>query len=220
MIFNESKSLSQMNLELYRIGGAGLLEAHHNHSPSHALMEIYPDTEWQLWRFGRAPHNFWENLDNQRSYLQWLEDEWKIDCPSDWYFFTKDQVSAYMGGALINQYGSLGNLLKFHYPNFEWDLDRFRTNFVSISKGHLYACKLLKIIFNNKRVDSIHDEGDLFNGEEDVEIITNHDLTFLGRYSHNPAIMQLDIWIPKYNMCFEYQGIQHYRPINFLVDLR
>jgi hypothetical protein len=45
----------------------------------------------------------------------------------------------------------------------------------------------------------------------DVEIEYNHTSKIL-EYPQTNCKMQLDIWIPKYNISFEYQGEQHYLP--------
>lgn len=52
--------------------GAGFLK--HFGSPFVAVKELFPKKDWLEWRFNSVPRGFWNSLDNQRRYLDWLGD--------------------------------------------------------------------------------------------------------------------------------------------------
>lgn len=51
-------------------GGAGLLK---RYSDSHffAIIHVYDEYKWELWRFSRLPNKFWESEENARKCLEW-----------------------------------------------------------------------------------------------------------------------------------------------------
>ena len=58
--------------DIHRNGGGGLLLSYFRNSPSLALQSVYPQHPWMIWRFKQTSNRYWENLDNQRSFLSWL----------------------------------------------------------------------------------------------------------------------------------------------------
>ena len=57
-----------------------------NHqSPFHILSSEYPEHDWHAWKFDIVPRNFWNDLSNQRKFMDWISKELKIDKLSDWY---------------------------------------------------------------------------------------------------------------------------------------
>jgi hypothetical protein len=74
--------------ELNEIGGGGLISGKYKGSPSHLLSQVYPDYDWLPWKFGTSPHYFWDDLKNQRKFLEWAAKELNIKEMSDWYKIT------------------------------------------------------------------------------------------------------------------------------------
>jgi hypothetical protein len=64
-------------------------------SPSLLLSEIFPDYDWLPWKFERCPNGFWDNIRNQKKFLEWAANELKIKNMSDWYNVSK-QVTGYL----------------------------------------------------------------------------------------------------------------------------
>jgi hypothetical protein len=59
--------------EISQRGGATLLRMHYKGSIALALKAVYPEVEWQEWRFkGNLPKKYWKNKDNIRKYIEWL----------------------------------------------------------------------------------------------------------------------------------------------------
>ena len=64
--------------------GAGQLLQRYKHR--HILLStFFPEQEWLPWKFDKCPSNFWENVNNQRKFLDWAGKELKINEMSDWY---------------------------------------------------------------------------------------------------------------------------------------
>jgi hypothetical protein len=70
-----------------KYGGARILFCFGN-SISKLLMNVYPFTCWQLWRFDVIPKNFWHSVDNRNNYIDWLCDKLHISSAEDWYGLT------------------------------------------------------------------------------------------------------------------------------------
>jgi 5-hydroxyisourate hydrolase-like protein (transthyretin family) len=70
--------------DLTDVGGAGLMYKFKD-SPSLLMSSIFPEYEWLPWRFSQVPNGFWENVQNQRKYIDWAEKQLKINEKSDWY---------------------------------------------------------------------------------------------------------------------------------------
>jgi len=54
-----------------KFGGSGAL-GNHNNSPLQALQAIYPEHNWIPWKFNTVPRSYWENLQNQKSFFDWV----------------------------------------------------------------------------------------------------------------------------------------------------
>jgi hypothetical protein len=70
---------------LYDIGGADLLANKCNNSLSLLLSKVYPEYEWLPWKFVKCPQNFWNDVKNQRQFMDWAAKELKVNELSDWY---------------------------------------------------------------------------------------------------------------------------------------
>jgi len=126
--------------DIYKHKGSILLLHHYQGSPTKALQHIYPDHDWQLWKFKCTPKGYWDKLFNQREYLDWLEQQFGYKCKEDWYKVTQEDFFKHGGTTVLVGYyqGSPSKLLQSVYPEHNWMLWRFQV----IPKG--YWKKLLK----------------------------------------------------------------------------
>jgi hypothetical protein len=53
------------------------------------LTTVYPDLEWLPWKFDKCPRHYWEDLKNQRKFLNWLGKELNINNFEEWYKVNK-----------------------------------------------------------------------------------------------------------------------------------
>jgi len=96
-------------------------------SPSKALMDVYPEHDWKLWKFGSLPKRFWNPIENQRQYFDWLKLHLGYSDMEDWYKVTIEDFHRNGGSQLLHRYykNSLPTALQTVYPEHHWDLDRW-----------------------------------------------------------------------------------------------
>jgi hypothetical protein len=49
---------------------------------------MYPDYKWLPWKFDVCPRNFWEDMKNQKWFVDWASKQLNIQEFSDWYNVT------------------------------------------------------------------------------------------------------------------------------------
>jgi hypothetical protein len=69
------------------IGGTGII-SRYKWSNYQMLSTLYPKFEWLPWRFDKCPNNYWENLKNQRQFIEWAGKELGVKDMNDWYKVT------------------------------------------------------------------------------------------------------------------------------------
>jgi hypothetical protein len=72
---------------LVDIGGAAILNKF-NTSPSQLLNSVYPEYDWLPWKFEKGPSHYWEDVKNQRKFMDWAAKQIGIKEMSDWYNIT------------------------------------------------------------------------------------------------------------------------------------
>lgn len=70
--------------------GGGLLE-HYSGSLVDALLAVYPDYSWMVWKFSSVPNGFW-NLLNQKKFFDWLGNELHFTRTEDWYHLKAEDI--------------------------------------------------------------------------------------------------------------------------------
>jgi len=101
---------------------AGLLSHHYSNTPSAAVMEAYPETDWIPWLFHQTPGGFWLDEGNRWEYLRWFEEQMGITDPSDWYSITSDDFKSHNGITILYNVfsGSTRDVAKHLYPDYPW----------------------------------------------------------------------------------------------------
>ena len=56
---------------IIQFGGCGLFNRY-KRSPSKMLSSVYNEHSWNLWKFEHTPRGFWNQIENQKNYLDWL----------------------------------------------------------------------------------------------------------------------------------------------------
>jgi hypothetical protein len=80
---------------LSEIGGASLLNSKYKASPSLLLSTVYPDYDWLPWKFAKSAQNYWNDMKNQRKFLDWAAKQLKIKEMSDWLKVTTHVLLEY-----------------------------------------------------------------------------------------------------------------------------
>jgi hypothetical protein len=85
------------------------------------LSTLYPEYNWLPWKFENSPRNFWDDVKNQRNFLDWASKEFKIQDMSDWYRVTQKDLIDIGGSSLLGKYNYSPSLIfSTVYPEYEW----------------------------------------------------------------------------------------------------
>jgi hypothetical protein len=52
------------------------------------LSTVYPEYDWLMWKFEKAPRHFWTDLKNQKKFVDWAGKQFGVKDMSDWYKVT------------------------------------------------------------------------------------------------------------------------------------
>jgi hypothetical protein len=77
---------------LLHVGGNSLA-AKYKGSPFLLLSTVFPEYQWLPWKFSKCPSNFWDNIDNQKTFLRWAEQQLNITDLSGWYNATRKVIT-------------------------------------------------------------------------------------------------------------------------------
>lgn len=66
------------------LGGAHLLNNTYNGSVAQLLTSIYPNYNWIPWLFGRTAKHIWDDIDNQRKFMDYASKQLNLNKMEDW----------------------------------------------------------------------------------------------------------------------------------------
>lgn len=106
--------------DVRKLGDSELLQ-HYGGSVAKAVMATYPEHDWKPWKFAKLPQEFWNSIENQQSFFDWLSGELNLKNLDDWYSVKVSSVREKGDKGLLRMYdGSLGVALSTVYPNHPW----------------------------------------------------------------------------------------------------
>jgi hypothetical protein len=147
---------------LFHMGASTIIQR--NGSLYSLLNGVYPEYDWQPWRFDKMPAGWMENPTNMSRYFDWLTCKLSILNLDDWYDVTMEQVYFFMsiylfGGSSIVYEGhsDLIRILSQKYPKYPWKMELFGSNSVMILSqknanliGRLIG-EIPKVIIQNRK---------------------------------------------------------------------
>jgi hypothetical protein len=107
--------------------GNGLLSNFYGDSLPAALSDVYPDHEWQPWRFSVAPSSYWRTIagsndpEKIRGFVEELGKQLGVASLEQWYRVSPAQVRASGGSFGLKSIGGLRKALRVAYPGHEWE---------------------------------------------------------------------------------------------------
>lgn len=189
-------------------GGASVLN-HYGGSVAKAVMNVLKDEhQWIPWKFRTIPKNYWKEKQHVNNYFDWLGKEMNIINPKEWSNISRIVILKTGGNSLLKKYGGWINLYFSQFksqeflPNFSIPTPYFHSNTspyenkVKWSKSQWFLLKTLQLYFSS------------LSPNKKVDILVNYSHPKLKYPTGQP--MELDIYIPDYNIAFEYQGEHHY----------
>jgi hypothetical protein len=109
--------------DVKRCDTTGNLDKYFQGSIVQALLWTFPEHQWKPWQFkGNVPHGYWNSLENQRYFMDWLGNDQGFKELDDWYCITRKCLVDNGGSGLLKKYGeSPVKLLQATYPLQKWD---------------------------------------------------------------------------------------------------
>lgn len=198
---NMSKWYSVNRQALCALGAASLLVSYYKDSVSNALLELYPEFNWDMSQFRRIGASFADADESSvsqsaraRGLAESLAVALKVSDLEDWYRVSVTQRQQMRKGLRMKiSTPSLAALLTKAYPEHSWDLSK-------LSKKNKRAEQRALLTTVRK----------MFASEEIVEEYSHAELVFPKTNSR----ISIDIYLPNLKIGFEYQGKQHRRDIN------
>lgn len=111
---------------LIKNNGGGLLSIY-NGSIYNLLHIAYPEYNWKFWKLSQAPRGMWDNINNQRIFMDEFHTALKISSQTEMYYLLLEEINNYGGSTLTNTIYNQ-NIYKLYssiYPELEWDKDKF-----------------------------------------------------------------------------------------------
>eukprot|EP01124_Arcella_intermedia_P026011 TRINITY_DN4792_c0_g1_i1.p1 TRINITY_DN4792_c0_g1~~TRINITY_DN4792_c0_g1_i1.p1 ORF type:complete len:410 (-),score=76.14 TRINITY_DN4792_c0_g1_i1:20-1249(-) len=146
------------------------------------------------------PFPFACDLDFVSQLVSYASRHFHVSDPIDWYRVSSRQMNQVGGSAILKYLGGLGPALQVVHPEEAWDLPRFSLR--TKKSRQRWVRVLLQQI--------------LPSGVELFEDYLHPDLLW------DPSTklpMELDIWVPKFQLALEYQGEQHYHEFSVFNSL-
>jgi hypothetical protein len=144
------------------------------------LQHIYPKYKWLPWKFQHTPKGFWDEPSNLKQYLDTIASNLGIEVEA----LKTQPRHTFSGTSWLTMY-TLQQALKLAYPDKNWSFSPLS------SKGQIYLQQLLEKMFGTS-----------------TNIISNYRHPTIIHSKSNRSI-ELDLFIPDYQLAFEYQGFQH-----------
>ena len=62
---------------------------------------------WEDYKFGKVPKNYWDNISNQRKFMDDFAAQLNIENQEEWYDVTTAVLQNHGGATLLNKYNNL-----------------------------------------------------------------------------------------------------------------
>jgi len=160
----------------------------YNCSISQMIVAVYPELYWDPLDRKCVSHNYWNLQQNQERFINMCQYLFNINSYQDWYRLSQDQFSQVAKRAISRI--SIITMLQTRYPEQDWDIVSFSKR--GKKSRQWWLVTKIREFFPNEDV------------HEDYWHID------MKRDNNHKTSAQLDIFIPRLNLAFEYHGEQHY----------
>ncbi len=119
--FEKTEDWYTLTHDILQQNHGGGISAAYGCRVSDLVKDNFPGYDWHEWLFNTTPSGFWDDVTNQRRYLEWLGRKLGCEKPEDWYQVRAAAFFANRGGPLVKRYNhSYVNMLSSCFPEFEW----------------------------------------------------------------------------------------------------
>ena len=138
--------------------GVGLLDKYDN-CIYLILKNTFPEITWYPWLFTITVMSTWNDIENHKLYIKWIEPIIGITNWEDWYKQDGNTIKKNYGiGLLCNQYNSsLYLLLKTVYPSYLWKFYKFNKASHKVWENKENRLEYLTDLFKYKDYNNIED---------------------------------------------------------------
>lgn len=183
------EDFNKINVEILKKYN-GLSLVHHYPSIADCIIQIFPEYRLNFWLFKHSRN--WLELSSQRQYLDWLGNKLGFTKQNDWYNINEEDFQKNYGGRLLDIYEhSISNCVSSIYLDKRWKKSNF---YKQKFKNELRVFSILECIFPNYEVEYRYKHPYL-------------------RFKKSNRPIELDVFVPSLDFAVEYQGKQHYEPV-------
>jgi hypothetical protein len=111
--------------DIIKHGGSTLLQRYEM-SLYRLLDDLYPEYDWKPWKFHTVPQGLWDDGDMICRYMEWMSQEFEIKSPEDWYSMDIRSLMEKGASSLIHKHTNHSNLLSTYYPEYNWQIFKFK----------------------------------------------------------------------------------------------
>eukprot|EP01125_Pyxidicula_operculata_P001181 TRINITY_DN1112_c0_g1_i1.p1 TRINITY_DN1112_c0_g1~~TRINITY_DN1112_c0_g1_i1.p1 ORF type:complete len:295 (+),score=42.60 TRINITY_DN1112_c0_g1_i1:782-1666(+) len=189
--------LDTNQIDITKSGGSGLMRMNQN-SPFTVIMKYMQFLHIKPWEFKKSPKHFWEDLSTMQMLLKYAEWKLELETLDDWHRVSNENLIRLGLFHSINSCGGLTNILNKVYPDHPWNINNLNNK----TKKRTEQWRLYQVV---RRLFPYN--------TEIVEEYRHPTIKF-----QSGSRVTFDIYLPEYNIAFEYQGIQHYEDTKFFGD--
>jgi hypothetical protein len=107
-------------------GGSSLLSKFYRNIPMNAVVAVYDDHQWDVWRFEKLPGGFWEKKETQVKYMDWLGQRLGYTSKEGWYKTKLGDFVSNWGWGLLHMHGNMpSKVVMSVYDDRNWEFWKF-----------------------------------------------------------------------------------------------
>eukprot|EP01124_Arcella_intermedia_P003554 TRINITY_DN11962_c0_g1_i1.p1 TRINITY_DN11962_c0_g1~~TRINITY_DN11962_c0_g1_i1.p1 ORF type:complete len:399 (-),score=89.00 TRINITY_DN11962_c0_g1_i1:7-1203(-) len=189
----KNKEVIKMKKKQYYITN---LEAIREKHRQYRLKHHHAIREWYLKSKKPRKSKIWTDPISVRQFFEYASGQLHVGDPLDWYRISRPQIRKVGGLSLYSIFGNLGKALQFAFPTLQWDISKFSF------RGKKATQRWLKVLL-----------GQILPKNTYILEDYSHPELFWDETQKPRHLMELDIWVPEYQIALEYQGEHHYHDL-------
>ena len=184
--YKKIEDLYKIRCKDFRLNhGCYFMMAYYESNPYKIISSIYTEYTWFPWKFNQVKKGYWDDILNQRIYMDWLLKEMKYVDYTDYYKLNYINIIQNYGTTLLRIYDSnIYKLLQTIFPEFIWDIKKFPTKNSSIGEIqwlHYYLISCPKLYWSGNGQYRVPNTQNSVDGYDEDK---NEILQFHGCYWH------------------------------------